>query len=119
MTDDVVDWRRNLEPHQQEPADDLVGLVRAGDQRMTAAVKWGRLTFTIDDDWHHWVCALAVSKSGGLSLVFHKGSLLDDQAGLLEGTGAYARRVSYEQVTTHRDAVTAMLQEAVQRQNES
>ena len=34
--------------------------------------KWGQLTFTLDGDWHHWICALSPTKKA-VKLVIHKG----------------------------------------------
>jgi hypothetical protein len=82
---------------------------------MDEAVKWRRLTFTVDADWHHWLCALAVSKQG-VSLVFHKGVLLTDPKGLLRGDGRYVREIPYAEAVRHAEAVAALVREAVARQ---
>src|SRR5688572_29406331 len=39
--------------------------------------RWGRLTFTRNEDWHHWLCAIAPT-SKGVKLLVHKGALLAD-----------------------------------------
>lgn len=95
----------------------LTEVVRAADETVAVAIKWGRLTFALHDDWHHWLCAIAVAKRG-VSLMFHKGSLLDDPAGLLVGEGRYLRQVRYEQVAAHPEAVGVFVQEAITRQTD-
>ena len=114
---DVEAWLHKWSPAQQEQARDLAAAVRAADEAVAEAIKWGRLTFTVDDNWHHWLCAVAVTKRG-VSLVFHKGSLLEDPADLLQGEGRYLRQIPYDQAATHPEAVTALIREAIAHQSE-
>ena len=114
---DVEEWLHKWSPTQQEQAQNLAAVVHAAEKAVAEAIKWRRLTFTVDDNWHHWLCAVAVTK-GGVSLVFHKGSLLEDPAGLLQGEGRYLRQVPYDQAAAHPEAVTALVREAIARQAE-
>ena len=64
------------------------------------------------------VRALIAVAARGVSLVFHKGSLLDDPAGLLEGEGRYLRQVTYERAAKDPEAVTELVRQAVARQTD-
>jgi hypothetical protein len=80
--------------------------------------KWGRLTFTREGNWHHWICAISPTK-GAVKLVIHKGALLADPRGAMEGTGRYTRTVSFrtrEEIDP--DVVAPILREAAGRQTE-
>jgi hypothetical protein len=82
------------------------------------ARKWGRLTFTRADNWHHWICAISSSKSS-VKLVIHKGALLADPHGLMEGEGRYSRAIAFgspEQIDA--DVLAPILREAAARQTE-
>jgi hypothetical protein len=114
---DVEKWLRTWSPTQQEQAQHLAAVVHAADEAVAEAIKWRRLTFTVDGNWHHWLCAIAITK-GGVSLMFHKGSLLEDPAGLLRGEGRYLRQIPYDQAAAHPEAVTALVREAIARQTE-
>lgn len=46
---------------------------------LARAVKWRKLTYARDGDFHHWICAIAVSRTR-VTLTFHFGGLLDDEA---------------------------------------
>jgi hypothetical protein len=94
----------------------LVALVRET-TRLDEAVKWGRLTFTVDENWHHWVCAVAASR-GRTALVFHKGALLDDPAGLLSGDGKYIRQLDAEMALAAPDNTAGLVREAVAHQTD-
>jgi hypothetical protein len=48
--------------------------------------KWGHLTFTREADWHQWICAISPTKKA-VKLVIHKGALLADPRGVMEGEG--------------------------------
>lgn len=110
------EWLRSHDAPHRDQAQQLAASVRAAAE-LDEAVKWGRLTFTAAADWHHWVCAIAVAKNG-VSLVFHKGALLADPAGLLLGDGRYVRRVPYRAATAQPAAVTALVREAVTHQRD-
>jgi hypothetical protein len=114
---EVEAWLGRWGPDQRERVDWLAGKVHAAEVGVEEAVKWSRLTFTVDGNWHHWLCAIAVA-ARGVSLVFHKGSLLDDPAGLLEGEGRYLRQVPYEAAAKDPEAVTELVRQAVARQTD-
>ncbi|MFN2504517.1 MAG: DUF1801 domain-containing protein [Acidimicrobiales bacterium] len=111
----MSDWLRKWTPDEQRAVDQLAGLVRAADTRIEEAVKWKRLTFTVDGDWHHWLCGVDVTRRG-VRLVLHKGSLLNDPANLLRGSGRYVRDVLYEDAIGHPEAVTALIEDGIAHQ---
>lgn len=117
VADGVRDWLERLDPKARSEVDRLVDVVVGADPRVQQAVKWGRLTFTVRDDWHHWLCAVTVTRNG-TKLMFHKGALLQDSSGLLQGTGRYLREAPYAVVEGSPDAVTTLVREAVRRQTD-
>src|SRR5688500_12156794 len=56
--------------------------------------KWGRLTFTQEGDWHNWICAISAG-SEAVKLTLHKGALLADPRGVMQGEGRYARTITF------------------------
>jgi hypothetical protein len=114
---EVGDWLGRWSPDRREQAEWLAGRVHAAGAAVDEAIKWSRLTFTVDGNWHHWLCAIAVA-ARGVSLVFHKGSLLEDPAGLLEGEGRYLRQVPYQRAAADPEAVTALVRQAIARQTD-
>lgn len=75
-------------------------------------MKWGRLTFTVNGDWHHWLCGIASSKRG-TRLVFHKGALLEDPDRVLTGAGRYTREVPAAVALDRPTTVAALVHSAV------
>jgi hypothetical protein len=114
---EVEAWLDKQSPAHQAQAQGLADVVHRADTAIDEAIKWRRLTFTVGDNWHHWLFAVAISK-GGVSLVFHKGVLLDDPANLLRGEGRYLRHIPYEVAVAHPDAVTALSREAISHQTD-
>jgi hypothetical protein len=114
---EVQEWLGRWTPDQQEQVEWLAGKVHAAGDGVAESIKWRRLTFTVEDDWHHWLCAIAVTKRG-VDLVFHKGSLLDDPTGVLQGDGSYVRQIPYDQATADPEAVTALVRQAVAHQTD-
>ena len=80
--------------------------------------KWDRLTFTREGDWHHWICAISSTKNA-VKLVVHKGALLGDPRGVMEGEGRYSRSIAVRS-PEHIDAdiLAPILREAAARQTD-
>lgn len=115
--DGVEKWLGKYDAGQRERVSSLAATVRSAADDLQEAVKWGRLTFTAGADWHHWLCAVAVTKKD-VSLVFHKGVLLADPAGLLTGDGRYVRKVDYDTASSRPDAVVALVRTAIEHQTD-
>jgi hypothetical protein len=117
-SDAAVDaWLSGLAPSVREDVQYLAEVVTSTDTRLERAMKWGRLVFTVDGNWHHWVCGIAATKKGA-KLVLHKGALLDDPRGLLQGTGRYVREVPLERAREDPPAVRDIVQSAIEHQTD-
>jgi hypothetical protein len=114
---EVQTWLEKQGSARQDEAEQLAALVHGADKRIDEAIKWRRLTFTVGENWHHWLCAIAASKRGA-SLVFHKGALLDDPKGLLQGDNKYLREIPYEQAMAHQSAVATLVRDAIKHQTD-
>lgn len=110
-------WLDQLPADRRAEAEELAARLRAAGDGLDEAIKWNRLTFTAGGDWHHWVAAVSVTKDG-VSLMFHKGVLLDDPEGLLEGGGQYLRSMPAARAGERPDAVAALLRQAIDRQKD-
>ncbi len=114
---DVQRWLAGLDAAARELAEELASIVGAADPRLERAVKWGRLTFTVGGDWHHWLCGIAVSRKA-TRLVFHKGVLLDDPEELLTGSGRYVRELAADLARRRPDAVEDLIRSAIEHQTD-
>lgn len=114
---DVTNWLQQWTPRQRREVRALAALIRGTDARLDEAIKWHRLTFTAERNWHHWLCAVAVTRAR-VRLLFHKGALLEDPAGLLHGSGRYLREVRYEEAVDAPDALSALVREAIAHQRD-
>jgi hypothetical protein len=80
--------------------------------------RWGRLTFTCGGDWHHWICAISPTKNA-LKLILHKGAMLADPQGAMEGGGRYTRAISFREPDEIDPAIVGpILREAAARQTQ-
>lgn len=118
----IDDWFAQLAPDRRDEAQALAEQIRAATGELDGgglaeAIKWNRLTFTAGGDWHHWLCAVSVTPRA-VSLMFHKGALLDDPDGLLRGDGQYLRSMPFGRAQQRPDAVTALLRQALSRQTD-
>lgn len=114
----VPGWINRLEPRTRAEVEEVAGLITGVDPRLHQAIKWGRLTFAVGDNWHHWLCSIAVTKKAS-TLVFHKGVLLDDPGRLLTGTGRYVRQLPLASARQHPNAVAQLVRSAIDHETES
>jgi len=56
--------------------------IRQAGPELSVAIKYRLLSYTLDRDWRHWVCAVNATKSA-VCLRFLWGVLLDDPLGVL------------------------------------
>ena len=105
-------------PHHQEVIRALMDAIFQTDPGIEEAIKWNRITFTVGGNWHHWLCGIDVTKRG-VTLMFHKGVLLNDPSGVLQGTGRYLRQIKPDSVTDiNKDAVIALVRHAIDKQTD-
>jgi hypothetical protein len=81
--DEADGFLRALPPQTRAVAQRLIAAV-CEQADMDAAVKWRQLTFAVEGDFDHWVCAVAPTKKR-VNLTFHFGRLLRDDARRSEG----------------------------------
>jgi hypothetical protein len=94
-TEELVDeYLPNIDPELRATASRLIEVVLDALPDAEHERKWGRLTFTRDGDWHHWICTVSVTKQEA-TLHIHKGALLADPGGAMKGDGRYIRSVSF------------------------
>jgi hypothetical protein len=113
----VRDWIANHDPAEQEQIVGFAERVHVADSWIAEAVEWRRLTFAMEDDWHHWICAVTTTKRG-VRLLLHKGALLDESEGLLRGDGRYLRQVAFEKAAGRPDEVTMVVRQAIEHQTD-
>jgi hypothetical protein len=116
-TSTIRTWLDDLDARRRTQAEQLATLVASADPRLERAIKWGRITFTLDGNWHHWLCQIA-APAKGVKLIFHKGALLDDPAGLLAGSARYLREVPADEAINHPDAIRALIHSAIAHQTD-
>ncbi|HEV2784419.1 MAG TPA: DUF1801 domain-containing protein [Actinophytocola sp.] len=111
-TSTIRAWFDDLDARHRAHAEELATLVTTAEPRLERAVKWGRLTFTLDGNWHHWLYQIAAPAKGA-KLIFHKGALLDDPEGLLTGSARYLREIPAQEALNHPDAVRSLIHSAI------
>lgn len=83
----------NVRPEFREIAQRLHSIVQSVSNRLQYSIKWKKLTYAIDGDFHHWVCAISITKSN-VGLVYHFGGLLNDERHLLiKGDSKFFRKI--------------------------
>ena len=108
----------DLDERSRATVEGLIGLILDVLPDVQHELKWARLTFTREGDWHHWICAISSTKDA-VKLVIHKGALLADPHGAMEGEGRYSRAIAFrsaEQIDP--DVLAPILREAGARQTE-
>ena len=115
-TADVKQYRDALTATDKQTFDSLIAIAYRVNPAFQNSVRWKAPTFTLGDNWHHWLFSITKTK-GGIVLTFHKGALLRDEQGILEGSGKYMRKIVYKDVSgIDETAIAGLLREAIKHQ---
>jgi hypothetical protein len=91
MTEDPsAEFLSALHPEMRAIAERIIAAIPAG---LTVAVKWRQLTFAVDGDYDHWICAVSATSTNA-ALILHFGSLLDRDS-FDRSEAKYTRRITY------------------------
>jgi hypothetical protein len=108
----------DLDQQLRSTAERLVAVILGALPDSACDRKWGRLTFTRDGNWHHWICAISTSTKA-VKLMIHKGALLADPHHAMEGNGRYLRAIAFQAPDEiDPDVVAPILREAAARQTD-
>jgi Domain of unknown function (DU1801) len=110
--DAIAEYLDGVVPEVRPLAGRLVSVV-ASQATLTAAVKWRQLTFAVDGDFDHWVCAVSATTRSA-AVIFHFGSLLQRDE-FDPSKAKFTRRITYRSVDdVHDDVVGAILAQAIE-----
>jgi hypothetical protein len=106
----------SLSEQDRKLFDALVSIAEEVDPSFQNRVQWQKPTFTLNDNWHHWIFSLDKTKAG-MTLTFHKGWLLDDPQKILSGDGKHLRMLRFKDVAQiQKKAVKDLIHEAIRCQ---
>lgn len=116
LVSDVQSVRERLSGQDQDIFDHVARLAYEVDPSFQNRMQWQKPTFTLNNNWHHWIFSLSKTKMG-MTLAFHKGWLLDDPQRLLSGDGKHLRMLRFKDTGEVReDAVKELIREAIKHQ---
>jgi hypothetical protein len=69
----------------QDIVNAIITAISSTKHNFDMAIKWRQLTFAMDQDFHHWICAISITKtcvvsifaSGGCSMIHTRNSRLE------------------------------------------
>jgi len=94
----------------------LMEIILASHPDMEADIRWGKPTFGLNGDFHHWICAIQILKNK-VSLIFHFGGLLyDEKRRLIAGTSKFLRKIEYDRLDSiDEKEIGSFIQRAVEK----
>jgi hypothetical protein len=115
---DVQRLRDGLSGKDQEVFDTVVSLAYDVNPSFQNRLQWKVPTFTLNNDWHHWIFSLAKTKMN-LTMTFHKGWLLDDPSEELSGDGKHLRMLRFAGVDQIKgDVLQSLMRSAIRHQKD-
>jgi hypothetical protein len=116
LVPDVQRVRDNLSKQEQKIFDAVVSMAERVNPSFQNRIQWQKPTFTLNDNWHHWIFSLSKTKMG-MTLAFHKGWLLDDPQKILGGDGKHLRMLRFTDASQiQQGALKTLIREAVKHQ---
>ena len=88
-----------INPDFRAIVESITKTIESTDKNLVCAVKWGRLTYGLSGDFHHWICGIAQTKKG-INLIFHFGGILDDkEKKFISGDSFFLRKLEYSAIS--------------------
>lgn len=104
-----------LDPAQQAIVKALATAIESVDGKLTCEIKWGRLTYGLAGDYHHWICGIAPTKKN-INLVFHFGGILNDKHKyFIIGDSFFLRKLEYSSPDVDQKVIQDFVRQALGR----
>jgi hypothetical protein len=91
----VSKYLNDFKPINKDIASLIINLALEVNPEFDCEIKWDQITFTLNQNWHHWIFSISEARRG-VNISFHKGALLKDPRKIFKGTGSHLRTVKYE-----------------------
>lgn len=96
MKKEVEAFYNSVPDNHKEIINKLSTVILKVDNHITQDIKWKKLTFGLNDDFHHWLCQINFTKRA-VVLYFHFGGLLEDKYGvLITGQSKFLRKMEFQ-----------------------
>lgn len=88
-----------INPDFKEVVEVITKTIESVDKKLDCEVKWGRLTYALSEDYHHWICGIAQTKKS-VNLIFHFGGILEDKnKNFIAGDSFFLRKLEFSKST--------------------
>ena len=96
----------------------IVDILLKSNPEFDMDIKWKQLTFTINNDFNHWITAISITKKT-TNLIFHYGGILDDPANILiVGNSKFLRKMEYKNVgEINSDIINGFIRQALNKRD--
>jgi len=92
----ITEFLKPIPSPFSEIAEKIIGLITGNYENLDYAIKWKRLTFGANNDFHHWLFAIQPAKSS-IGIVFHFGGLLEDKNQVfIKGESIFLRKLEFK-----------------------
>lgn len=99
MTDlSQKEFLSKINPNFLEIYDLITKTIESVNENLGCDIKWGRLTYGLKGDYHHWICSIEQTKKS-LNLIFHFGGILNDENKIfIAGNSFFLRKLKYTSI---------------------
>lgn len=113
---DISRYLENKPDDLKQITKKLMEIILHSNSGLSAEIRWGKPTFGLNRDFHHWICAVQILKNK-VSLIFHFGGLLQDEKNILiAGSSRFLRKLEYDSLSSIDEAVIQdFIEQATQR----
>jgi hypothetical protein len=94
----VLEFLKPISSPNIEIAKKIIDMIISNYKDLDYAIKWKRLTFGINQDFHHWLFAIQPTKNS-IGIVFHFGGLLEDKNQVfIKGESIFLRKLEFKSI---------------------
>lgn len=94
----VFNFLKPISSPNKDIAEIIIDMIISNYKDLDYAIKWKRLTFGKNQDFHHWLFAIQPTKNS-IEIVFHFGGLLEDKNQLfIKGESIFLRKLEFKNI---------------------
>jgi len=92
----ITEFLKTIRSPYLEVAEKIIDMIIVRYKDLDYAIKWKRLTFAINRDFHYWLFAIQPTKNS-VGIVFHFGGILEDKNRIfIKGESIFLRKLEYK-----------------------
>ena len=93
-------YQKKIKKEFKDIFESITEAIESVNKNLDCEIKWGRLTYGLQGDYHHWICGISQTKKS-INVTFHFGGILKDKEKyFIVGESLFLRKLEYSAINS-------------------